>query len=106
MKFTQFLFPNGTRKEVTIDMPEEVEFLADALIEAGWRLEIECFPDRQIVNMDVSNDDEQLASHICKNGPEVPVAVEKLIRVAHERWTARSQGITVNGERLTWEAGP
>jgi hypothetical protein len=85
--FTQFLFPNGRRAPVEIDMPPEVEAKAEELRKAGWSFETECFPDTQIVHADCCDDDDVLADEVCSNGPDVLVMVERLVRKAHERWT-------------------
>jgi hypothetical protein len=86
MNFTQFMFPNGRQVPVTIDMPSEIERMAKELSGAGWRFEIECFPDMQMVNMDCCNDDGQLSAQLCPNGPEVPGKVVELVREAHSKW--------------------
>jgi len=86
MRFTQFLFPNGRKKPNDIVMPEETERLAGELQGAGYSFEIEVFPDTQVVSMDCCDLEGQLASEACPNGPDVPVAVEKLVRRAHQRW--------------------
>jgi hypothetical protein len=80
MQFTQFMFPDGCRKPVIIDMPDEIERLAADISASGYRFEIECFPDTQLVHMDCCNEDAPLWSEVVKNGPEVPVAVERLVR--------------------------
>jgi hypothetical protein len=80
MKFTQFLFPNGRKESITIDMPDEIERIADEISAHGYRFEIECFPDTQLVHMDCCNDDAPLWIEVVKNGPDVPIAVEHLVR--------------------------
>jgi hypothetical protein len=82
MKFTQFVFPHGRKKAVFIDMPHEIESMAERIVAAGFNFEIECFPDTQIVNMDCCNDDKQLACEVTQNGPDVPKAVERLVKSA------------------------
>ena len=83
MKFTQFLFPNGRRQEIIIEMPKDVEALASELVAAGYRFEIECF-STGMVHMDCSNNDEMpVANQVCVNGPTVPTFVEKLVRDSH-----------------------
>jgi hypothetical protein len=91
MKFTQFFFPNARRFPVTIGVPEEIELLAKELDDNGWRFEIECFPDTQIVNMDCCDNEGQLANAICKNGPSVPSTVQDLVRAAHASWLRKGK---------------
>jgi hypothetical protein len=82
--FIQFLRPDGRRKAVEIDMPEEVENLAATLIEAGCRFEIEELTTG-MVNMECMLENYCVAGELCPNGPPVPDAVEKLIRNAYAR---------------------
>lgn len=84
MIFTQYLFPNGRRKENEIAMPPDIEQMALEVEKAGWRFEIEVFPDTQIVHMDCCNEDRTLSNRLCKNGPDVPKMVEELVREAYE----------------------
>lgn len=87
MKFTQFLFPNRTRKEQTIDgLGVLTEQYASELVAAGWRFEIECHPDTQMVHGDCCNDEGQLALFLVPNGPDVPDAIEVMVSAAHTRW--------------------
>lgn len=88
MKFTQFVFPAGRQREEHINMAPDIEALAAELAAAGWRFEIECHPDTQMVNMDCCDDEEPIAVELVANGPGVPAAVEKLVRDAHAAWIA------------------
>jgi hypothetical protein len=86
MEFTQFMFPDGRRKPNSIKMPEDVEALAHDLEGAGWRFEIECFPDSQVVHADCCDAEEPLASGVCPNGEQVPIMIEAMVREAHGLW--------------------
>lgn len=87
VKFTQFLFPNGERRDQWIaGLGAEVEQMAKELQEAGWRFEIECHPRTQLVHADVCNEEGPLANTLVQNGPEVPAAIVAMIREAHEAW--------------------
>ena len=84
--FKQFLRPDGRQTQVRIERPDEICEQAHKLVEAGWRLEIEMLAIGTIsmtVERDKGDkgDDEIICSahEICNNGPEVPVAVDKLI---------------------------
>lgn len=83
--FTQFLLPDGLPRKTEIPVPTDVARMAYALIAVGWRFEVEILGDGSI-HMDCCNDDRQLASEIAPNGPEVPGAVERLIRAADEAY--------------------
>lgn len=100
MHVTQFLFPKGRRVPVEIDMPPDVEALAEELRKAGWSFETECFPDTQIVHYDCCDDDDVLADDLCPNGPKVPEMVERLVRKAHERWVVLGRP-AAKGNRAT-----
>lgn len=91
MTFTQYMFPNGRKVPEFIERPEPIEKLADELMDAGWSFEIECFPDTQVVHMDCCNDDGQLAVQVCKNGPDVPPTVDKMVTAAHAEWIRRGK---------------
>ncbi len=91
MTFTQFIFPNGTPKTQTVDVPDEIEKLAAELTAVGWQFEIECNPRSNLVHMDCCDIDEQLASSICTNDKQVTIKVLELVREAHEHWIARDK---------------
>lgn len=92
MNFTQYLAPHGRRQTISIDVNREVEIKAAELVAAGWDFEIEVLVNLgSMINMDCCDDDEQLASEMCPNGPEVPETVEKLVNKAHERWVVRER---------------
>ena len=82
--FTQFLRPNGERREVTIVMADEIEDDARAVIRRGARFEIEEL-STGIINMDCQLGDVLLAQALCANGPEVVPAVTRLVREATEK---------------------
>ena len=81
--FTQFLMPDGREKPVTIDRPSGVEAKARALIEAGFRFEIEMLQTGEI-SMEICDSEGEtvLGAEVCGNGPQVPVAIDKMIEDA------------------------
>ena len=82
--FTQFLRPDGRKTSVSIDMPEEIELMATALIESGYKFEIEEL-STGMVHMDCSTYGAEgpVALELCQNGPPVIAAVERLVRDSH-----------------------
>ena len=85
--FTQFLRPDGERRDVTIDRPPEVEAAALRLFEAGCRFEIEVLRTLEVSMevvgpADLDGDRPSLASLVVANGPGVPEAVDLLVREA------------------------
>jgi hypothetical protein len=85
MRFIQFLHPDARQIDNEIKRPDDIEKMAAELWSKGYRFEIECFPDTQVINMDCQNSEgDQVASRLCPNGPQVPVKVDELVREAHE----------------------
>jgi hypothetical protein len=85
--FTQYLLPNGQKRQEWIDRPADIEEKARAVIAAGGRFEAEVLRTGQ-VSLEVIRDaadgeTESVAHEICANGPDVPIAVDKLVNDAH-----------------------
>jgi len=93
--FTQFLRPDGRRKDVTIDMPADVEAQAHELIEAGYRFEIEELTTGEIfMTCTTGKDDDPYFNDLCDNGPGVRASVADLV--------ARATALAFpEGEQLT-----
>jgi len=98
--FTQFFQPHGRKEVIQIDRPEPIETVAQMLIKAGYRFEIEVLTTGEVsmeILKDVLNPDamDSLAIKICPNGPTtgkpgeevlgVPETVDALIQEAFER---------------------
>ena len=83
--FTQFVRPNGRQQITGIDRPPDVEAQAAKIIAAGGRFEIEVLTTGEIsleAVIDEDDDIRSLAIEICENGPEVPLAVDRLVAAA------------------------
>jgi hypothetical protein len=91
IRFTQFMFPDGTPRMRTLEASHEVEGLAQELIEAGWVFEVECHPDTQVVSGDCCDDEQQLGMFSEQNGPGVPPAVEAMVLEAWATWVQRGK---------------
>lgn len=76
--FTQFLRPDGRRREIFIERPDEICEKAMDIIKAGYRLEIEELKTGHI-NMTISDDEDDYEREIVNNGPGVPLAVDKMV---------------------------
>jgi len=84
IEFTQYLRPDGRRTMVDIDRSPEIEALADKIVAAGGRFECEHLTtDHASFTVAYLGDD--LAIEVCKNGPEVPAAVDRLVRKAAKK---------------------
>jgi hypothetical protein len=80
-KFTQFLMPDGDQKAIEIDMPDGVREQYDAIHAADCRLTTEMLRTEAIAIYITDREAED--DFFCKvipNGPEVPKAIEKMIR--------------------------
>lgn len=82
IRFTQFLRPNGTQQPTTIARPEPIAQMAEELLAAGCRLEIEVLTTGEI-SITVEGAAATWAIEIVENGPGVPEAVDKVICDAH-----------------------
>lgn len=91
--FTQYLRPNGRRREESIERPAEILALAKELLEWGYHFEIEELQDGT-VSMDCSHPRDEngpIAIEMCPNGPDVPGAVDRLVKTAH-RLAKKAEG--------------
>lgn len=89
MKFTQFLQPNARQREITIVRGSEIEGRAAALARRGvvFEAEVLLMGDVSLEAMfpkktDKAGDPLVLAHEIIQNGPEVPLAVDRLVTAA------------------------
>ena len=82
--FTQFLRPNGERKETWIEMPTDVELLARRFIDEGGAYTSELLPRTNEVSLcaefGIEDERKDVVCVIAQNGPDIPDAVEQLIR--------------------------
>lgn len=87
--FTQYLLPDGRKKSVSIERPDEIETRARRLIDAGYRFECEVLTTGDISLTVVDPYDEgDIAIEVVSNGPEVPVAVDRLVGLAEQHHKA------------------
>lgn len=77
--FTQFVAPNGTRREVTIVVSDETATKARLIIQRGFAFECEVLMSGE-VSLTVTDPDEgDLDIEVVQNGPGVREAVERLV---------------------------
>lgn len=81
--FTQFLRPDGRRRQGTFSRSVATEAQAAQLLKAGYRFEIEELATGQ-VSMECLNDKVTLAGELCDNGPAVLEAVDRMIATAYK----------------------
>jgi hypothetical protein len=89
IRFTQYLRPHGRPREELFEATEEVEAIADRFIAGGGWYECEVLSDEVTVSltacMRVDGEGQDVAIQVCKNGPEIPAAVERLVRASVEK---------------------
>lgn len=81
VRFTQFLRPNGKKREVEVHLDHVSEEKAHAIIESGHHFEIEELSNG-LVSATIVHDemDEDVAhARIVPNGPQVILAITKMI---------------------------
>lgn len=80
---TQFLLPDGRKREVSINRPKAVADQALEVIATGLRFEAEILSTGE-VHMTVADTEESLDLHsvLVRNGPQVPEAFDRLVHVA------------------------
>jgi hypothetical protein len=81
--FTQYLMPNGRKVDLTIARTKEVYDKAKDIIKAGYRFEIEMLTTG-LVHMTITDNDNDHDSEVVNNGPEVLLAVDRMITRFHE----------------------
>ncbi len=79
--FTQYLMPNGKQKEVSIEMPSDIEATAHDLLGKGCRFDIEML-STGLVSMTCEKGDEVLAIEICENNEKILTGVETIVKQA------------------------
>lgn len=77
--FTQYLRPDGRREPVTIDRPEEIAKLASLITDRGYRFECEHLPTGH-ASLTIAGPDDDEDIEVVPNGPEVPAAVDRMIK--------------------------
>lgn len=80
--FTQYLLPDGQRRDESIDRPEDIEALARQFIDAGGRYECEILTTGEVsltAVIDTGDGEEDAEIEICQNAPGVGAAVDRLV---------------------------
>ncbi len=80
IEFTQYLMPHGRRDTVWIERPADVMEKAVEIREAGFRFGCEMLSDYQTISLTISDDNDDYAIKVVPNGPDVPEAIDQMIR--------------------------
>lgn len=83
--FTQYLRPDGRKREVEVDRSPEIEQLAQEFIAKGGHFDCEKLTTghASLTAGHPDADDTDIAIEVVMNGPDVPEAVDRLIKRAH-----------------------
>ncbi len=76
--FTQYLMPDGRKRDVSISRPKEIYDKALDIIDAGYRFEAEVLTTGQ-VSLTITGRDEDVDIEVVENGPKVPLAVDNMV---------------------------
>ena len=81
--FTEYIRPNGRKKEVELECPSDTKHKADGLVRKGYRFECETLPDKTISLTAVDpNDEGDVAIELCGRRSAIPNAVRSLVSEA------------------------
>lgn len=85
--FTQFLRPNGDRRQTFIDVPHKVALMATRFIEEGGSYTSELVQVGLVslcAEFTLEGERQDIACTIAPNGPGIEQAVENLVRKIYE----------------------
>ena len=85
--FTQFLRPNGERRQTFIDMPHRIALLARRFIEEGGTYTSEAMRGGMVslcAEFTLEGERQDIVCMVAQNGPGIERAVEQLIRESYE----------------------
>lgn len=91
--FTQYLMPDGRKQAVDIERPEEIEKMAQDIINKGHRFECEMLGDYQTCSFTISAIDPNepdVAITLARNGPNVPIKIDEMITKFHKQMMENS----------------
>lgn len=84
--FTQYLLPDGRRRDEAIDRPGEIEAIANRFIAAGGRYECEILTTGEVsltAVKEVDGEEQDVGIVLCPNAPgAVGPKVDELVRLS------------------------
>ena len=95
--FTQYILPDGRKKAILIDMPDDIERMATELIDDGCHFDAEVLMTG-VVSFTCERDDDMLSIVLSENGPQVVEKVSKLVNDAHSLYFKEYQKMTLDEE--------
>lgn len=95
-EFTEYIRPNGRKRGIRIKVQTDAADLAEEMKQANWEFSVEKVPraNQLCIQIEASQDEEQLWIEFVKYNSEVDLneqalihaAVDKCIRKAHDIW--------------------
>lgn len=82
--FTQYIPPNGKQVPTTIERPDDISEMAEALQKKGFQFSIEILSTGMIAMYCGKPNDDDENIRLCNNGPNVPDAVDELVRGSYQ----------------------
>ena len=79
--FTQYMMPRGRKVPMLVKRPEAIIKMANTVRTLGGVFEAEILTTGE-VSLTVHYDDEDIAIAVVPNGPDVPGAVDELVKAA------------------------
>lgn len=79
VKFTQYLRPNGRKRDIYTEVTDELGPQIDQIIVNGFNFTAEVVAETMVV-LTISDDRADYEMHVCQNGTEVPETIERMIR--------------------------
>jgi hypothetical protein len=83
--FTQYMMPDGRREPVQILRPDDIAKKAAFIQSKGYTFECEMLSDMRTISLTITDDEGDFDIEVVPNGPEIPIAVDRLITRAAER---------------------
>ena len=95
VEFIQFMRPNGRKTMISIDVADDLTDHVRMIHAAHLHLTAEVLQTQEISLCIEDSERGDFACQVCSNGPEVPLAVDKLIRSfsvrEYARWVMEKQ---------------
>lgn len=82
--FTQYVRPNGRKREVSIEVNDTLAPMVQAIIAKGLRFECEVL-STGVISLSISNGEEDITGVLVDNGPGVRLAVERMIQDGYSK---------------------
>ena len=80
ISFMQYLKPDGRKRPILIERPDDIVEKSEAITDEGYRFETEILTTGEVsVTIFDPTEEVDVAIEICRNGPGVGEAVDRMI---------------------------